>query len=188
MALLRQAPAGQRTAALAPGDVEAVFAPDSGSARVRELFRRAQGLPVRRAVVASVAQQEDYMKRVRGNGGARSTLRTEGIVILGQYTTRCAIARALGLAEPGPGEFVSTRLAPPTAAPQRPPGLSSTGTGGVWPVPRTPLPAPRYCRRYEPTRRNRGGRRVSGYGGGYGFPLRRAGTACAPTACRKATF
>ncbi|MFE1166028.1 NaeI family type II restriction endonuclease [Nocardiopsis sp. NPDC058789] len=97
---------------LPPGDVEAVFAPDSGSARVRELFRRAQGLPVRRAVVATVAQQEDYMKRVRGNGGARSTLRAEGIVILGQYNTHCAIAQALGLVEPGPGEFVSVRLAP----------------------------------------------------------------------------
>lgn len=97
---------------LPPGDVEAVFAPDSGSARVRELFRRAQGLPVRRAVVATVAQQEDYMKRVRGNGGARSTLRAEGIVILGQYTTHREIAKALGLVEPGPGEFVSARLAP----------------------------------------------------------------------------
>ncbi|WP_017584765.1 NaeI family type II restriction endonuclease [Nocardiopsis ganjiahuensis] len=97
---------------LPPEDVEAVFAPGSGSARVCELFRRAQGLPVRRAVVATVAQQEDYMKRVRGNGGARSTLRAEGIVILGQYTTHCAIAKALGLVEPGPGEFVSARLAP----------------------------------------------------------------------------
>ncbi|GAA1441809.1 NaeI family type II restriction endonuclease [Nocardiopsis tropica] len=97
---------------LPPGNVEAVFAADSGSARVRELFRRAQGLPVRRAVVATVAQQEDYMKRVRGNGGARSALRAEGIVILGQYTTHCAIAKALGLVEPGPGEFVSARLTP----------------------------------------------------------------------------
>jgi len=82
-----------------------------GSKRVDELFRRAQGRIISRVVVATVAQQEDYMKRVRGNGGARSKLRPEGIVIFGQYESHKALARRLGLPVPGPGESVSVRLA-----------------------------------------------------------------------------
>ncbi|MFV2195675.1 NaeI family type II restriction endonuclease [Nocardiopsis sp. LOL_012] len=95
---------------LAPGDVEAIFAPKHGTKRVDELFRRAQGTIIRRAVVATVAKQEDYMKRVRGNGGSRSSLRSEGIIILGHYTEHSVIAQKLGLPVPGSGEFVSTRV------------------------------------------------------------------------------
>ncbi|PSK89371.1 restriction endonuclease NaeI [Murinocardiopsis flavida] len=91
-------------------DVAAVFAHRHGTTRVDELFRRAQGRLVRRAVVATVAQQEDYMKRVRGNGGARSNLRPEGIIILGHFSAHREIAAQLGLPEPGPGEFVSARV------------------------------------------------------------------------------
>lgn len=98
--------------ALSESDVEAVFAPSSGQGRVDELFRRAQQRLVSRAVVATVAQQEDYMKRVRGNGGSRSRLRSEGFVILGQYGIHQDIARRLGLPVPGPGESVSARLTP----------------------------------------------------------------------------
>src|SRR5205085_1514248 len=57
----------------------------SGQKRVNELFRRTLGRRVGRGVVATVAQQDDYMKRVRGNGGARTHLQPEGIIILGQY-------------------------------------------------------------------------------------------------------
>ena len=85
-------------------DVAAIFAPSSGQQRVNELFRRAQRMRVSRAVVATVAMQDDYMKRVRGGGGARDQLRAEGIVIFGHY------AGDLGLRRPGPGEFVSARL------------------------------------------------------------------------------
>ncbi|GAB2507627.1 NaeI family type II restriction endonuclease [Nocardiopsis aegyptia] len=95
---------------LPDGDVEAIFAPGSGAKRVDELFRRAQGTLIRRAVVATVAQQDDYMKRVRGNGGSRSNLRPEGIIILGQYKGHATIAEQLGLPVPGPGEFVSSRV------------------------------------------------------------------------------
>ncbi|WP_083927490.1 NaeI family type II restriction endonuclease [Nocardiopsis prasina] len=95
---------------LPPGDVEAIFALKSGSKKLDELFRRAQGIPIRRAVVATVAQQDDYMKRVRGNGGSRSNLRPEGIIILGQYKGHRTIAAQLGLPVPGPGEFVSARV------------------------------------------------------------------------------
>jgi hypothetical protein len=92
-------------------DVAAVFALSSGQQRVNELFRRAQRMRVSRTVVATVAMQDDYMKRVRDGGGARDQLRDEGIVIFGDYAGDQLLAAALGLPRPGPGEFVSARLA-----------------------------------------------------------------------------
>jgi len=92
-------------------DVAAIFALPSGQQRVNELFRRAQRIRVSRTVVATVAMQDDYMKRVRGGGGARDQLRGEGIVIFGDYAGDQVLASALGLPRPGPGEFVSARLA-----------------------------------------------------------------------------
>ena len=93
-------------------DVAAIFAHSSGQQRVNELFRRAQRMRVSRTVVATVAMQDDYMKRVRGGGGARDQLRAEGIVIFGDYAGDQVLASALGLPRPGPGEFVSARLVP----------------------------------------------------------------------------
>ena len=92
-------------------DVAAIFAPVSGQQRVNELFRRAQRMRVSRTVVATVAMQDDYMKRVRDGGGARDQLRAEGIVIFGDYAGDQLLASALDLPRPGPGEFVSVRLA-----------------------------------------------------------------------------
>jgi restriction endonuclease NaeI len=91
-------------------DLAAIFARPSGQQRVNELFRRAQRMLVSRTVVATVAMQDDYMKRVRGGGGARDQLRAEGIVIFGDYAGDQVLASALGLPRPGPGEFVSARL------------------------------------------------------------------------------
>jgi hypothetical protein len=65
-----------------------------------------------RAAVATTGEQVDYMKRIRYNGGARSHLRPEGIIILGQYRNHAEVARALRLPVPGPGESVSARIAP----------------------------------------------------------------------------
>lgn len=93
-------------------DIAKIFRHAHGTKRVDELFRLAQGRRISRIAVATVANQEDYMKRVRGNGGARSSLRGEGIVIFGQYYAHVALATQLGLPAPGPGEFVSIRLAP----------------------------------------------------------------------------
>jgi hypothetical protein len=90
--------------------VVSVFAPASGQQRVNELFRHALGMRISRTVVATVAMQDDYMKRVRDGGGARDQLRAEGIVIFGDYAGDQALAAALGLPRPGPGEFVSARL------------------------------------------------------------------------------
>jgi Restriction endonuclease NaeI len=92
-------------------DVTAIFGWPKGQQRVNELFRRALGRRISRAVVATVARQDDPMKRVRGGGGARDQLRGEGIVIFGDYAAHQALAVALGLPAPGPGEFVSARLA-----------------------------------------------------------------------------
>jgi Restriction endonuclease NaeI len=91
-------------------DVAAVFACPSGQQRVNELFRRAQRIRVSRTVVATVAMQDDYMKRVRDGGGARDQLRAEGIVIFGDYAGDQVLAGALGLPRPASGEFVSARL------------------------------------------------------------------------------
>ncbi|MFI6641563.1 NaeI family type II restriction endonuclease [Streptomyces sp. NPDC050504] len=102
-------------------DRTAVFAPKAGQARLNELFRRAQGRRIGRNVVRTVAQQKDYMKRVRGNGGSRSALRPEGILIMGDYRAHQEIARSLGLPVPREGEFVSARVTeagPGRTAPQ----------------------------------------------------------------------
>ncbi|WP_328633333.1 NaeI family type II restriction endonuclease [Streptomyces sp. NBC_00356] len=93
-----------------PADRQAVFAPTSGQQRLNELFRRAQNRRIGRNVVRTVAQQKDYMKRVRGNGGSRSALRPEGILIMGDYASHQTIASCLGLPRPQEGEFVSTRV------------------------------------------------------------------------------
>ena len=77
------------------------------------LFRLARQRIISRTVVATVAQQEDYMKRVRGNGGSRESLRPEGIVIFGDYNRHRFVAEQLRLPVPTPksGESVSVRLA-----------------------------------------------------------------------------
>lgn len=94
-----------------PSDRAAVFAPQSGQQRLNELFRRVQKRRISRNVVRTVARQKDYMKRVRGNGGSRSALKPEGIIIMGDYDSHRAVAQQLGLLPPRDGEFVSVRVA-----------------------------------------------------------------------------
>lgn len=94
---------------------EEIMAPQgdrAGSERVRRLFRLAQGTLISRCAVETAGQQKDAMKRVRVNGGARTTLAPEGIIILGQYESHRSIANELGVPLPGPGESVSIRVAP----------------------------------------------------------------------------
>jgi hypothetical protein len=93
-------------------DVAAIFKEGlSGQARVNELFRRVVRRRIGRNTVATVAQQDDFMKRVRENGGARTLLRPEGYVILGgDYALHRWVAEQLGIPVPGPGEMVSLRL------------------------------------------------------------------------------
>ncbi len=81
-----------------------------GQARVNELFRQVQGRIVRRAELATVAQQDDFMKRARGNGGARTALRDEGILVLGHQDNDPLVASSLGLPVPQKGELVAARV------------------------------------------------------------------------------
>lgn len=111
-------------------DREAVFSFTSGQTRLNELFRRVQRRRIGRNVVRTVARQKDYMKRVRGNGGARSALQPDGIVIMGDYASHQAIARSLGLPAPQEGEFISARLA--RARPQHSAQPQAFLDGGHW--------------------------------------------------------
>jgi hypothetical protein len=95
-----------------PEDIESIFHHTlSGQARVNELFRRVTRRRIGRNTVATVAQQDDFMKRVRENGGARTALRPEGYVILsGDFAFHRSVAKQLGLPIPERGEMVSSRL------------------------------------------------------------------------------
>jgi len=92
-----------------------IFAAPSGQARANELFRSVPRRIIRRAELATVAQQDDFMKRARGNGGARTDLRPEGILVLGHQDGDPQIAFALGLPVPQKGEFISARVTPARA-------------------------------------------------------------------------
>lgn len=89
-----------------------IFSAGSGQAKVNELFRSVQGRIIRRAELATVAQQDDFMKRARGNGGARTHLQPSGILVLGHQENDPLVARDLGLPVPKKGEFVSARVVP----------------------------------------------------------------------------
>ncbi|WP_344526466.1 NaeI family type II restriction endonuclease [Streptomyces albiaxialis] len=82
-----------------------------GAARVRELFRQVQQRKVDRNVIRTLARQKDYLKRVRYNSGARTSLQQEGIIILGDHAIHQGISRNLGIPVAGKGEFVSVRVA-----------------------------------------------------------------------------
>ena len=78
-----------------------------GSKRLATLFELCPGMPVSRIQVAAVAAQDDYMKRLRKNGGARDILGPKGIAILYSETDR-DLMRQLGLTF-GYREFMSYR-------------------------------------------------------------------------------
>ena len=108
--------------------VSGILAPKSGQKRLNELFRVATNRRLSRTIIATVAQQDDYMKRVRNNGGSRSALAPEGFLILGgDYLVQRQIAENLGATVPLPGEFVSVRVAPTTSA-----TMSAVSLAGRW--------------------------------------------------------
>lgn len=83
----------------------AIMTAGGGSKRIAELFKRCQRVGVSRVQIEAVAAQDDFMKRLRANGGARDILRPMGIVILYTETDR-ELMRNLGL-KFGSREFVS---------------------------------------------------------------------------------
>lgn len=76
------------------------------SQRVADLFERRQGVPISRDQVQQVADQLDYMKRLRRNGGARDILDEKGIALLWGSGDSYVIGQ-LGLGPLGPREFIS---------------------------------------------------------------------------------
>jgi hypothetical protein len=113
---------------LSPGEVSRIFAPKSGQKRLNELFRIATNRRLSRTIIATVAQQDDYMKRVRNNGGSRSALAPEGFLIMGgDYSAQRHIAENLGAIVPHPGEFVSVKVVPTTPA-----TISAVSLDGRW--------------------------------------------------------
>ncbi|MBB1396479.1 NaeI family type II restriction endonuclease [Pseudoalteromonas sp. SG44-8] len=61
---------------------EEVLQPKGGATRLANLFRSFQNEIITRRLVECVARQKDYMKRIRGNGGARDILAPEELMIL----------------------------------------------------------------------------------------------------------
>lgn len=88
--------------------IERIFAGSNGNARVMALFREVQGRPITRDVIEAVAQQKDFMRRLRadGGGGTRDQLKKEGILLLNGHYDRPLIAE-LGLPACGASEFIS---------------------------------------------------------------------------------
>ncbi|SNY03947.1 Restriction endonuclease NaeI [Paractinoplanes atraurantiacus] len=93
--------------------VQKILEPKGGQGRIIELCRLVTGRRIGRNTIATVAQQDDYMARLRDNGhGARTVLRDEGYLIAGEYKAHREIARKLGQPEPQAGEIVSFRVVP----------------------------------------------------------------------------
>lgn len=53
-----------------------------GTVRLATLFENCLEIPVSRVLIAGIAAQDDFMKRIRRNGGARDILAPKGIAIL----------------------------------------------------------------------------------------------------------
>lgn len=93
--------------------VEKILAPTSGQKRINLLLQLVTNRLIPRGTIATVAQQDDYMKRLRGYGGARTALAPLGyLVIVGTYSTHREVARNLGAMVPGPSDTVSLRVVP----------------------------------------------------------------------------
>lgn len=100
---------------LPESEVETIMGARSGQQRINELLRRATNMRLTRSIIATVAQQDDFMKRIRENGGARTALRPEGYLILGgDYDIQRVTAKELGCEVPEPGEVVSVKVVPAT--------------------------------------------------------------------------
>lgn len=76
-----------------------------GTQRIATLFERFQEVPVSRVLIEAVASQDDFMKRIRRNSGARDILAPKEIAILYSENDR-ELMREFGL-KFGKREFVS---------------------------------------------------------------------------------
>lgn len=75
-----------------------------GSRRLARFFSLTQNIEVSRETVLSIAQQQDAMKRLRSNGGARDLLAKENLTLLsGKYDADDLKSRGLNIAR---GSFI----------------------------------------------------------------------------------
>jgi hypothetical protein len=87
-----------------------------GNIRLAQFLRENLDLPIHRSVIqALLFDQKDYMKRVRGNGGARDDLAREGIAVFSGHYDRTAID-ARKLPATGPDEIIATMIGDDHAA------------------------------------------------------------------------
>lgn len=77
-------------------DRHEIMAMKGGTQRLATLFERYQEIAISRVQIGAVAQQDDFMKRIRRNGGARDLLAPKGIAILYSETDR-TLMHQLGL-------------------------------------------------------------------------------------------
>lgn len=84
---------------------ESIMSNGGGTKRLAVLFENCQGMPVSRVLIAGIAAQDDFMKRIRRNGGARDYLAPKGIAVLYSESDR-ELMHKLGLSF-GAREFVS---------------------------------------------------------------------------------
>lgn len=90
--------------------VTRIFRGRAGNHRIAALFREVQGRPITRDVVEAVAQQQDFMRRIRSDGGkgTRDHLAREGLLLLSGHYDAPMIA-SLGLPTCTHSEFISYR-------------------------------------------------------------------------------
>jgi hypothetical protein len=74
----------------------AIMTSGAGTKRLAVLFENCLGMPISRVQVQAIAAQDDFMKRIRKNGGARDILSPKGIAILYSETDR-ELMNQLGL-------------------------------------------------------------------------------------------
>ncbi|MBY5399909.1 hypothetical protein HFN01_34540 [Rhizobium leguminosarum] len=90
-----------------------IIAAGGGTNRIAALFEKIQRQPISRHQVQALAQQSDYMKRIRRNGGARDILAPKGVAILWGSKDR-ELIDLLNLGPVTPEEFISVRPADAT--------------------------------------------------------------------------
>lgn len=87
-------------------DRNQIMTSKGGTNRIAALFEKIQGKPISRQQVNALAQQHDYMKRIRRNGGARDILAPKGIALLWGQRDRALIDQ-LDLGPVTADEFIS---------------------------------------------------------------------------------
>lgn len=96
---------------VSPDVIERIFSGRTGNQRMANLFRDITRRPIARDVVEAVAQQQDFMRRIRSDNGrgTRDILAKEHILLLsGMYDA--PLIDALDLPHCAGSEFISIRI------------------------------------------------------------------------------